>query len=209
VEFAAPSVQFEAHAYAISKSMDTIQAAFDLVKIYENTRNPLFFAGYFTPTPPEGGDSHQWEGTMKIVQQAVLDQLYQGTLHDINSSEKSSEVQSSTYKCACVFAGRKWRTSEDFPGAAVPPENDTVPHTLDIFDHYAKVLWPPRGFCTKPTIRPTGLVRQYKKNCKASDTLNNFCFVKSGSDRIRHGSSINGWEWFQNSGGGAYKRSPR
>ena len=88
-------------------------------------------------------DGHELERAMLQVQQAIMDHVYRADI---------------LAECSkAVFAGRGWRTSAYYPGAAAPPADARVVHSVVVKANLPKVWGKPVGFATSPAQKPTGL----------------------------------------------------
>jgi hypothetical protein len=89
------------------------------------------------------------------VQQAILDQVYHGSLYEFTMEDKPFEAV--VGDCQVELGGRKWLTSQFFPGDVAPPSDKTVDHTVDI-NATMPTFWGKKvTYCDKQVIRPTGL----------------------------------------------------
>merc|ERR1711959_503868 len=108
--------QWPAQLSEFTKSADLLhadkaimEAALNLVDVYEQAQGPLFMnsrtrMGFKRSA---SGDGKEMERAMLVVQQTILDHVFG------NSATVAA--------CASVLEGRKWRTASFFPGDVAAP----------------------------------------------------------------------------------------
>jgi hypothetical protein len=117
------------HAALLKQGGAVLTKALNLVDTYEaSSSGPLPF-----PFQRAGSnDGHDLSRAMLVVQQGLLDEVW-------NSGDQGRT--SVVADCSrAVFERRAWQTSTTFPGAAAPPADPTVVHTVKIWATLPK-LW--------------------------------------------------------------------
>jgi len=142
-ELSAAAATVVEHALVLRRQGELIEQALDLVDAYE--------AGAYGPMFTEGGefqrsgtgDGRDTDRAMLLVQQVLLDYVYNGGIvHDCSRE---------------LFDGRGWQTADYYPGAAAPPADPSVVHAVTV-DAFAREAWGvPVAFAGDHAVKPTGL----------------------------------------------------
>ncbi len=151
---------FESNSEYLEMDFDSMDGAFALIDSYESRYNGGVFINSRTNRygfPKEdSNDGYTLDRIMLVVQQAIVDQVYQGTLRD---SEYQVRLRDSIIEnCQHYLRGRYWKTSGHFPGfTELSAQQSTTIHNVD-FDATIKEHWG-RDLCfhASHAIHPTGL----------------------------------------------------
>jgi hypothetical protein len=143
-ELAGQSGTFEEFAPLLKRTPALVRKAFDLVDTFESSAGGPLFVGAHSPFTRVGDDDgHELERAMLQVQQAIIDDVYNaGVLAECSRA---------------VFVGRGWRTADYYPGAAPPPADATVVHSVVVKATVPEVWGKPVAFARDHAQRPTGL----------------------------------------------------
>jgi hypothetical protein len=148
---------FEANSEYLNMDFDSMNNAFALVDAYESK-----YGGLWTQNgnddafiKEDSNDGYTLDRIMVAVMQAILDEVYQGTL-----SKSSYQVRihdAIVENCQDYLRGRYWQTSSYFPGSlALPTVQSSTVYSVS-FDASVNAAWG-RELCfeTSPAIHPTG-----------------------------------------------------
>ena len=134
------------HGSLLKQGGSYLTKAFDLVSAYEaSSSGPLPF-----PFPRTGSnDGHDLSRAMLVVMQTLLDEVY-------NSGDQGT----TTVFAPCsrsVFEGKTWQTSARYPGAAPPPADPTVVHSVHVYATLEPFWGAFVARRTSPSRKPLGL----------------------------------------------------
>jgi len=139
--------QFSSRADLLATRQRLVEEALDLVDAYESSASgPLFVATGDFARDSTTSDGKELARTMLQVQQHILDQVYQGSLWT-NEAPLVNPADPIIGPCQSVLAGRKWLTSNYFPGGCGPASRPLRrPYRTDQRNH-VPVLGTSRVFC--------------------------------------------------------------
>ncbi|MEI6411133.1 MAG: hypothetical protein WCR52_17225, partial [Bacteroidota bacterium] len=132
------------HFY-LADNLSVISAAFDLVNCYETNSGPLFLNTAATtggfPNTPGALDGFEYDRAIFLIQQELFEVLY--------TKDKLAQYSS-------FLNGRKYLTSNYFPGACPLPVDSAMVYTATINASMPKYWGKPTAWSTTPARRPTG-----------------------------------------------------
>ncbi len=137
--------RLQQHAVLLDTDDTLTRRALTLIDDYERVSGPLFIsAATLGGIPSQGisGDSLHVARTMVAVHQTVLDHVFTPT---------------NVKHCAASLDGRRWLTSDYFPGSAPAPAGPTAERRVSINGTVPAFWGRPVAFATEPAVRPTGL----------------------------------------------------
>ena len=151
---AAQSIKFEQFGALLKRTPALVKKAFDLVDTFESSSGgALFVRGVFDSTGREtrgafkrkatSTDGHELERAMLQVQQVLMDDVYNaGVLSECSRA---------------VFAGRGWETASFYPGAAPPPTDTNLVHSVVVKAVFSKTWGKAVAYARDHAQKPTGL----------------------------------------------------
>lgn len=151
---------FEANSKLLDMDFDAMNDALTLVESYETKYNGGIFINSRTNrdgfTKEDTNDGYTLERIVLAIQQAILDEVYQGTLPETAPQVRYHDPI--VENCQHFLRGRYWKTSAYFPGyTELPSEQPTAVHTVS-FDATVNKHWG-RDLCyhENHAVHPTGL----------------------------------------------------
>ena len=162
-ELRAARTTFETNSELLDMDFDSMNDAFTLVESYESTFGPMFLNSKTNKWDYSNGfprddtdDGYTLERIMIVVQQAILDQVYQGTL-----PEKAFQTRLHdpiVENCRDYLRGKYWETSKYFPGfVALDSNQPTTVHSVQVDATVGQFWGKNECFSDSPTIHATGL----------------------------------------------------
>jgi hypothetical protein len=151
--------KFKDNSEYLDMDFDSMDSAFNLVDTYESRYGGLFInsrSDKYGFKQEDSDDGYTLERIILTVQQAILDEVYQGTL---NHKAYQTRIHDPIVEnCKDYLRGRYWKTSTYFPGFVdLPAQQSNVVHSVDI-DATVNQYWGKREcFSSSPTIHATGL----------------------------------------------------
>ncbi|GMI38455.1 hypothetical protein TeGR_g13725, partial [Tetraparma gracilis] len=180
--------QFLSHAELIETLRATLEAALDLVDAFEaSSKGPLFMtdATRGGMQRENDGDGLATERAMLAVQQAVLDNVFNGMLPEDGVTDR---VQPSIVgECTTFLAGRKWQTANFFPGYVDPPSDPSVQYTVAVDARMPQKWGVGVCFDDEYVLRPLGV---YLAPGQVASVTVPQSVVDAGGYRIQVGASI-------------------
>ncbi|MDO5968625.1 T9SS type A sorting domain-containing protein [Flavivirga aquimarina] len=129
----------ESNASLLSSNTTVMNAAFDLVELFETEIGPLFVTGPTSISRTSTG--YELEIFMLYLQQHILDYCY---------------TEANLLAYPSIFNDVKFETSSYFPGAVSPPSNNNISYTVKINGNHQAVAGSPYNYETEDARRPTG-----------------------------------------------------
>ncbi|MCF7954463.1 MAG: M60 family metallopeptidase [Phycisphaerae bacterium] len=143
-QIAAHKSTIDTDRFLFELSENVMTAAFELVSSYETIKGPFFInsktSGGFE-REQQAGDGFELERVIYTVQQ---------TIHDFTFSPENCQNRKT------LLNGKKFETSDFFPGACVAPANPQIFYNVQINATLPEVWGIPVAFATDPVRRPTG-----------------------------------------------------
>ncbi|GMH75734.1 hypothetical protein TL16_g06855 [Triparma laevis f. inornata] len=154
----AAAQQFYDNSALLETLMTTMEAALDLVDVYESSKGPLFIGGTSSGFNREGsvGDSHHEARIMLKVQQAVLDNVFSGSLPEMLGITADLLNENIIEPCTSFLQGRKWQTANFFPGSVDAPSDTSAVYDVAINATMKKYWGKEVCFCDEPILKPLG-----------------------------------------------------
>jgi len=149
---------FKKHSPLLDTSRDCLFGALDLVDDYEEVHGALFLSVNTIDGFSRNGDDADGlalDRAMLAVQQTVLDEVYQGTIPEMNYQERIHKPIIAD--CARLLNGRYWKTAHFFPGYTEPPSDSTVVYSVPIGATMPTYWGAKVCFADEPLIRATGI----------------------------------------------------
>lgn len=138
--------EFTKYADLLSADKTVMEAALNLVDVYEQTHGPLFMnsktRGGFKRTVTTS-DGKEMERAMLVIQQTILDNIYGSS--------------GATTACSSVLNGRKWQTATFFPGGVSPPTDTSTSYSVAIKATHRQYWGRKVLLADEPLRKPTGL----------------------------------------------------
>ena len=150
---------FIANSEILEMDFDSLNSAFVLVDAYENK-----YGGMFINSRSDNGgfqkedsdDGYTLERVMIVVQQAIFDEVYRGTLPE--KAHQARLHDDIIENCQSYLRGRYWITSTYFPGfVELPSEQPTTVYALNIKATVNKYWGKTECYTDSPAIHATGL----------------------------------------------------
>ena len=146
----------------LDMDFDSMNDALALIDEYENAFGGLFTDSktnpwsYFFPAE-DSDDGYTLQRVMLVVQQAIFDEVYRGTLSE-SAPQDTRSHDSIIENCKDYLRGRYWKTSAHFPGSLqLPNEQSSTVHSIKI-DATVEESWgTPECYSDSPRIHATGL----------------------------------------------------
>ena len=149
---------FMANSAYLDMDFDSMNDAFALVDSYESEFGGMFInsrSDKWGFPRDDTNDGYSLERTMLVVQQALLDEIYQGTLQDIASQIRIHDPV--VENCKDYLRGRHWKTSTYFPGELeLPAEQNTVEYSVKVNATVGEYWGIKECFSDSPAIHATG-----------------------------------------------------
>lgn len=128
----------------MADNLQVITAAFDVINCYETNSGPMFLNAATTggfPNAPGALDGFEYDRAIYVVQQKLFEVLF--------TKNKILQYQS-------FLQGKKYLTSNYFPGACPVPANPSQAFTVTINASMPTNWGNPTAWSTIPARRPTG-----------------------------------------------------
>lgn len=130
--------------YYLADTLPVISAAFDLINCYETNTGPIFLNTATTggfPNAPGALDGFEYDRAIYRIQQELFEVLY----------TKERIAKYSTF-----LQGRKYLTSDYFPGACPPPVDSAQVYVTTVNASMPTDWGKPTAWSQTPARRPTG-----------------------------------------------------
>jgi len=149
-QIAAQKAIIDSNLFAMGANSKVIATAFDLVATYENVLGPLFMnAANADMTGADWNPGFDRKALKNNIHMAILN-VMQGIVDYAFTAQNVSQFES-------VISGRKFKSSEYFPGKVTSTPNPSVVHTATIKGDYPKAWGHPVMNDNIPWARrPTG-----------------------------------------------------
>ncbi len=131
------------HFY-LADTLPVISAAFDLINCYETNTGPVFLNAATTggfPNAPGALDGFEYDRVIFMIQQELFEVLY---------------TKAKIAKYSAFLQGRKYLTSNYFPGACPLPVDSSLVYIATVNASMPTNWGKPTAWCTTPARRPTG-----------------------------------------------------